>query len=134
MSVFGNEAQAALKNALVSSGACGGRVYDLAPTPVAYPWIEIGDAQVMPDDTTSAAGGSDDGVSEFIDLHVWSDSAARAEMKRTVDAIHGRLHGQSLVIVGRASALSWVRSVRQVADPDGILRHAVVTVEIVHRS
>lgn len=136
MSAFAVASQDAVRLALISTGLCGGRVYDVAPedTGNLYPFIEIGDGQTIPDDTTNSTGGSDDGVSEYVDVHVWSRVAARREMKSIIDGIHSRMHGVALLIVGRVSALAWVRTIRQLTDADGITRHAILSLEIVHRS
>ncbi len=113
---------------------CEGRVYDAPPQSVGFPWVEIGEGQTIPDDTSNDGGGSDSGVSDFFDLHVWSRYAGQMEARQIVDAIHDLLHEQSLSVMGRASALSWVRTVRYLLDPDAITRHAIVSVEIIHRS
>ena len=135
MSVFGYACQKALKLALLSTGLCGGRIYDGPPQSVVFPWIEIGDRQVIPDDTTSNTGGSDSGVSDFFDLHIWSrDYAGKKEVEDIIDGIHDRLHNISLAIEGRAGALSWMRNARILRDPDGVTHHGVVSLEIIHRS
>lgn len=122
---------------LALTGLCGDRIYDGPPQTVDFPWIEIGDRQIIPDDTTSwsVAGGSDAGVSDFFDLHVWSRAyAGKKEVEDIVDDVHSRLHEASLAVVGRASALAWVRSVRILRDPDGITNHGLISLEVVHRS
>lgn len=119
----------------------GTRIYDDAPQDVAFPWLEIGDRQTLPDDV-SAEGGDDDsppatgdaGVSDFFDLHIWSRYAGKKEAAEIADVLHTLLHGASLTITGRASAFAWVRTVRHLRDPDGMTRHGVVSIEIIHRS
>jgi len=113
-----------------SPSIAGDRIYDDVPQNVTFPYVEIGDGQVIPDDTSSA----DEGFSEFIDLHVWSRYRGKKEIKQIFGQIHAALHGVALSVTGRASALSWVRNVRQFLDPDGVTRHGVVTVEVIHRS
>lgn len=137
MSVFGFACQKALKSALLATAQCGGRIYDgaSAPQDVQFPWIEIGDRQVIPDDSTGPTDGSDSGVSDFFDLHVWSrDYAGKKQVEDIIDALHGALHGASMTIPGRASALAWVRNIRVLGDPDGKTCHGVITLEIIHRS
>lgn len=138
MSAYSWACQQALYSALSASAALialvGTRIYDDAPENVTFPFVEIGDVQVIPDDT-SASSGSDDGVSEFFDLHVWSrDYAGKKQVAQIVDVLHTTLHGVSLTVTGRASALAWVRTVRAFTDPDGKSRHGVVSVEIIHRT
>lgn len=135
MSAFAFACQKALKAALLATAVVAERIYDDPPESVAFPWIEIGDGQVIPDDTSANIGtGSDDGVSEFFDLHVWSRYAGKKQAWDIVDALHTHLHGASLTIPGRASALAWIRNVRMLTDPDGLTRHGVVSLEIIHRS
>lgn len=137
MSVFGFACQKALKGALLATAQCDGRIYDgaSAPQDVEFPWIEIGDRQVIPDDATGTISGSDSGVSDFFDLHVWSRGyAGKKQVEDIIDVLHGALHGASLTIPGRASALAWMRSIRVLDDPDGKTRHGVINLEIIHRS
>lgn len=135
MSLFAFACQKAVASALLASGQCSGRIYDQPPQAVTFPWIEIGDRQIIPDDTVGLSGGTDGGVSDFFDVHVWSRGyAGKKEAEDILDAIHGQLHGVALAVVGRASALAWIRNVRILRDPDGITHHGVVSVEVIHRS
>lgn len=130
--------QVALKKALQSTALCGGRVYDSVDTlqSLVFPYIEIGDGHTIPDDTTSEIEpGSDSGVSEFVDLHVWGRAhAGKKEVKQIIDGIQDRLHGVQLGVEGRVSALTWVRTIRVITDQDGISAHGIVSIEVVHRS
>lgn len=135
MSSFTWPCQEALALALKSTTQCDGRVYDEAPQNVAFPWIEIGDSDVTPDDTNDPDNSSDDGVTEAIDLHVWGRAlAGKKEVKLIVDDIHSRLHGVDLAITGRRSKACWVRHIRIVKESDGITTHGIVSIEVVHRS
>lgn len=121
--------QTALYSAI--SGLAGGRVYDAPPQNVAFPYVTIDGGQVVPDDTS----GDDDGMSEFIDLHIWSRYRGWKEVKQITSAIYDALHGVPLAVSGRTSALTWVRNVRPpLRDPDGITRHGIVSIEIIHRT
>lgn len=133
MSVFAFDCRKAVYTALL--GLVGGRIYADPPQSVVFPWIEIGDRQIIPDDTSSSLvpGGSDAGVSDFFDLHVWGRNG-RKEIEDLLGDIHNRLHGVDLAVTGRVSALSWVRNFRDLRDPDGITIHGVISVEVIHRS
>lgn len=128
------ECQQALVAVLRSNDVCGGRVYDDASKDVAFPWVEIGDKQIIPDDATADDGGSDNGVSDFTDLHIWSRHPGKKEALSIGEQIRSLLHGQALTVTGCASALAWVRSERYLRDPDGVTRHGVISVEIIHRT
>ena len=103
------------------------------PTNSDFPFIIIGEGQLLPDDAT-ATSGSDGGVVETIDLHVWSRTRSQKQTLEIASTIYDRFHGQSLTVSSRASALCWVRDRRIFPDPDGLTRHGVVTLEITHRS
>lgn len=134
MSAHTLDSQVAIVALLSTAGIASGRVYDDAPSDVTYPWVEIGDRQIIPDDTSGPGSSSDDGVSDFTDIHIWSRLRGKKETLGIIDQIHAALHGRALTISGRASALAWVRSVRVLNDPDGITRHGIVSVEVIHRS
>jgi Protein of unknown function (DUF3168) len=134
MSAFAWECQKALYAVLNAANLASGGVFDSPPQTVTYPWIEIADGQIIPDDTSAADGGSDAGVNDFFDLHVWSRVAGKREVKTITDGLFDLLHEASLTIPGRASALCWVRTVRYLLDPDDITRHAVVSIQIIHRT
>lgn len=126
--------QQAVHAALTAANVAGGRIYDHAPAGVTFPFVQIGESQALPDDTSDAEGGSDEGLAETFTLHVWSRLPGLKESKEIIGAIRAVLHGKALAVLGRASALSWVRSERAFLDPDGKTRHGVVTVEVIHRN
>jgi len=116
---------------LAALGAlAGGRVYDAVPEGAGFPYIEVAGSQLIPDDTTPGDGG----ISENIDIHVWSRSRGWTEVKTIMGQIYDALHGVSLSVAGRASALSWVRNTHELNDPNGLDRHGIMSVEIVHRT
>lgn len=136
MADFALPVQTALYAALTEADppVAEGRVYDYAPDRVKFPYVLIDGGQAIPDDTTTATG-FDSGIEEYIDLHVWSRFRGNEEIKRITSRIHDLLHGASLTVPGRASAHVWIDAVRgPIRDPDGISRHSVVTVKIIHRS
>lgn len=137
MSAFSFPCQQAIYSALAS--LAGGRVFDQPPADVGFPYIEIGESQSIPDDT-SAASGDDDGAGETFTLHVWDRPNAvdghrgAKRVRELVAQVNTALHGVSLSVAGRSSALAWIRTVRVMRDPDGVTVHGVVDVEVIHRS
>lgn len=113
-----------------------GRWYEDTPESIVYPLGEIGESVETPDDVGLSAGGGDAGMSSFYDLHVWTEQESKHQVKEILDQIHSELHGVDIAasVTGRASAICWVRSQRVLKDPDGIRRHGVAQIEIVHRS
>lgn len=136
MSAFIQETQKAVYDTMAGTSpplAAGG-VFDYAPETVTYPFIQIGDSQVIPNDASNTDDVSDDGVDSFLDVHVWSRYRGAKEVNEITSLIYTLFHNRTLTISGRASALCWIDSTRIVRDPDGITRHGVSTLRITHRS
>lgn len=116
----------------------GGKVYDNVPESVAsaaapdsaFPYVQIGETDAIPDDTSV----SDDGEIETLSIHVWSRYRGQKEVKQIMQLVKQRLHGVELAVPNRTSAIAWVRIRRDFFDPDGRTRHGVVSVEVVHRN
>lgn len=135
--------QTALFNLLKSANPsiAGGSVYDNLPDSVAsatapdsaFPYIQIGEVDLVPDDVDSVSG-RDDGVVETITLHVWSRYAGQKEVKQIAQQIKDLLHDTQITVSGRSSALAVVSMFRAFLDPDGKTRHGVLTVEVTHRN
>lgn len=142
MSAHSFGCQQAVFAALTAGNAIAeGRVYDHARQDVDFPYVEIGEGQIIPDDTTSeTVAAGDAGVSEFIDIHAWDRPSATAghrgfkRVKEISDQIHDALHGRSLAIPGRTSAFAWIRTVRFMTDADALTRHGVISLEVIHRT
>lgn len=139
MSAYSWPCQVALKRALQSITLVAGRIYDVPPQsadPTFEPMIQIGDSEAEADDTNSdIAGFGDDGMVEDIDLHVWARThAGKMEVKQIADEVHTRLHGTDLAIVGRKSSLCWVRRMRVAIESDGVTAHAILGIQVIHRS
>lgn len=136
MTSYSNPLQAALYTLLTSESPAiaGGRFYDRPPQNVTFPYVEFGPGQTIPDDVSTTSGGSDLGVEEYIDLHVWSAQAGQKETKDIMDAIKSALHGESLTVTGRASALCWIDGMRIVREADGVRTQGIVTVKVMHRN
>ena len=122
--------QQAVYAVLTEAGVADGRVYDDVPAKPAFPYVQIGETQPIPDDVSP----DDEGFVETITLHVWSRKRGQKEIKQILSAIYDALHQVALTVTGRASALAWVRHMRIIRDPDGITRHGILDVEIIHRN
>jgi Protein of unknown function (DUF3168) len=126
--------QKAVYDALIAAGICGGRVYDDVEADVVFPYVSFAGGSAVPVDVSAAAAESDDGSAETVNLDAWSRYAGRKEISDVLAAIKAALHGQSLVVAGRASAHCFVRMTRDFPLPDGKTRHGVVTLEIICRN
>lgn len=119
--------QAAIRQAMVNAEIAGGRVVDHTPSPeeVAYPYVEIGDTQILSDDVQCSGG-----VEEFLSLHIWSRYEGQKEAREIAAAISSLFHAQSLTVTGYSLVTFTVQQVRIFDDPDGLTRHGVLTLHI----
>lgn len=131
MSDGSSELQAALYDALATSSPAiaGGRIHDDVPEDVVFPYVQIGASDADLDDVDCS-----EGLDENITLHVWSRYRGMKEAKDIIAQIRTVLNAVSLTVSGRASAHSWVRQSRVVLDPDGVTRHGIVSVRVVHHA
>lgn len=98
------------------------------PPDSVYPYLEIGDGQIIPDDTDIA-----NGAEHYFDLHTWSRALGKRELKQIRGRIFDRLHNTSLTVAGLASCNVFVIDGRTLDDPDGLTRHGIVTVKLLCR-
>lgn len=125
--MIGPDLQAAVYAALTTAGVAGGRIYDRVPPDPTFPYVTIGDEQVI-DDGGSGDGGCVGGWAATVDVHVWSRpvTGSKAEAKSlaaaVVVALGGVIDPAGFVIVSHG--LDTVRTFR---DPDGLTEHAVVS-------
>jgi hypothetical protein len=129
-----------LKNA--NPSITGGRIYDDVPEAAEkadapdteFPYVAVGELDVIPDDVDASNGSRDDGVMETLTLHVWSRYHGQKEVKQIMQQIKNLLHDTKITVTDRSSALAEVTMMRSFIDQDGKTRHGVVTVEVTHRS
>lgn len=118
------ELQATLVAALkgVSPQISGGRIYDEPPNSPTFPYVTLGDCQVLPD-----KAGCIDGTEVYPVIDVWSRAVGYPEAKGIVKQILAVLDDQALVIAGFTAVIFEVQSVNYLRDPDGLTRHASIT-------
>lgn len=120
------ELQAAIVTALkapgVLPGIVGGRVYDAAPAGAAFPYITLGDCQVLPDKSNCI-----DGAEVYPQIDVWSRAVGYPEAKTITKAVLAALDDQELVVSGFNVVVFELQSVNYLRDPDGMTRHAAIT-------
>lgn len=115
--------QKAIYTALTTAGVAGGRIYDQVPEKALFPYVTIGDEQVI-DDSNDCAESWD----VFSDIHVWSrpDSGSKGELKRAMKAV-------SVAVLAIDSVPGWTlisvkpETSRTLRDPDGKTEHGVLT-------
>lgn len=104
------------------------------PSDSDYPFIEIGESQIIPNDVSNSNGNTDTGQDEFFEVHTWSRYRGKKEVKEIMGAIYTALHHTKLNVTGRQTAFSWLDDARVIDDPDGLTRHGIQTFKITHRS
>ncbi|CAN7336346.1 DUF3168 domain-containing protein [Bosea sp. LjRoot90] len=109
--------------------AVSGRVLDHVPSDVTFPYIELGEFQIVDD-----GAQCHDGVEVFITLHVWSRPEAgvtppgQVQVKTIAGAVRGSLHEAELALGDGWQFLEIAhQDTRYLKDPDGLTSHAVLT-------
>jgi hypothetical protein len=117
------EVQATVVAALKATPAVvSGRVYDAAPSGVVFPYITLGDCQVLPD-----KAGCIDGAEMFLQVDVWSRAVGYPETKTIAKAVLEKLDDQPIVVSGHNVIVFEHLSTQYLRDPDGQTRHAAIT-------
>ncbi len=122
--MIGGALQKAIFTALTASPAvAGGRIYDQVPKGAVFPYVTIGDEQVIDD-----SNGCSDAWEAFADVHVWSRPAtgSKIEAKDLAASIVTRLSTE-LPVAGFVTILGTLQTMRTFRDPDGLTEHAVLT-------
>src|SRR5690606_23892259 len=89
-----------------SPSIAGGRIYDTVPESVSsatapgseFPFVQIGDVDVISDDVDAADGSRHDGVMETLTLHVWSRYRGQKEIKQIMQQIKNLLHDTTVTV------------------------------------
>lgn len=122
--MIGSALQKAIFAALsMAPAVAGGRIYDRVPESAVFPYITIGDEQVIDD-----GNSCDDGWEVFSDVHIWSRPTAgsKLEAKDLAPPIVSRL-ATSLSLTGFTVVAAALQTMRTFRDPDGITEHSVLT-------
>jgi hypothetical protein len=118
------ELQQALVSMLkgVSPSIASGRIYDEPPNSPTFPYVTLGDCQVLPD-----KAGCIDGTEVYPVIDVWSRAVGYPEAKGIVKQILAVLDDQAISIAGFSAVIFEFTSVAYLRDPDGLTRHASIT-------
>jgi len=101
-----------------------GRVYDAPPVNPTFPYVTLGEADVL-----VQRADSYDGSEVSMAVHGWSRAVGFPEVKRIAAAIRASLHEAPLVLAdGERLVDVEVTDNRALRDPDGLSSHAVVSV------
>lgn len=105
-----------------SPAIAGGRVYDEPPVGPQFPYVTLGDCQVLPDKSDCI-----DGVEVYPQIDVWSRAPGYPETKQITKQVLAALDDQDFAVSGFNLVLFQVQSVNYLRDPDGLTRHAAIT-------
>jgi hypothetical protein len=111
----------ALKADATLAGFIGARVYDSVPEGAAFPYVTVGDGQVVGDDNECA-----DGSEVFFQCHAWSRATGYPEVKKIAAALRSALRSATLTLAGFDVGLVEFTQTQFLKDPDGLTSHAVV--------
>lgn len=109
------------------------RVYDdvppeksrVAKTGAAFPYVAIGDGQVVPIDEDCF-----DRSNTFFTIKVSSRAVGWPEVKTIAGDIRLGLHEEDLQIVGHVLDRMRVESINYLRDPDGMTRRAIIELSV----
>lgn len=118
------ELQAALVAALkgISPQICGARIYDQPPDAPTFPYVTLGDCQVLPDKYDCI-----DGTQVYPQIDVWSRAIGFPETKTIVRQILAVLDDQALIVTNFNVVVFEYQDVQYLRDPDGLTRHGAIT-------
>lgn len=102
-----------------------GGVYDEAPQPIVYPWVQLGESTVTKD-----AVFNRDGRNALGRIHVWSRYAGSKECADILARMGDLLDDYALVVSGATVESCEVEQTQIIRDPDGITRHGVFDLRI----
>ncbi len=87
--MIGPQVQKAIKGALATASVAGGRIYDRPPADPVFPYLTIGDEQVINDGGSDSDQTCRDGWEVISDVHVWSrpKTGDKAVLKQTVATV-----------------------------------------------
>jgi hypothetical protein len=115
---------AALKAVGALPDVVGARVYDDPPTVPTFPYVTLGDCQVLPDKAACY-----DGTECYPIIDVWSRNPGYGEAKAIAAAVIAKLDDQTANIAmdGFAAVVFERHDYRTLRDPDGLTRRVNMT-------
>lgn len=126
--MIGAQLQIAVASALTAAGVAGGRIYDRVPKEFAFPYITIGDSQVINDGGSDSPDDCQIGWEVIEDVHIWSrpETGSKIEVKTLAASVVNTLRGIATVSDFVVHGVS-LDSSRTFRDPDGLTEHTVIS-------
>lgn len=102
-------------------------VYDYVPegTEKSPPYVSIGDANTVADDTDTS-----DGATVICELHVFSKYQGSKQLSNIMDTVRGLFHHYALPVTGSTVILVTAESGEVQTGADGVTREGIVRVRV----
>ena len=101
------------------------RIYDNVPPTATFPYLSLGDSQVLPDDADCI-----DGTEIVFSIDGWSRSISVPECKQLSKAVVAALDDQPITVSGYDVVVFILNSISYMRDPDGLTRHVAISFRI----
>lgn len=115
----------ALKADTAIRALCGAppatRIYDAVPPAPTFPYVSVGDGQVLGDDTEDCGDGSE----VNIQVDAWSRAVGYPEVKQIAAAVRSALKAIPMLSGFTVSVVEF-QQCQYLRDPDGLTRHAAI--------
>lgn len=98
------------------------RIYDEVPRNPEFPYVTLGDMQVLPDKADCI-----DGTEISVQVDVWSRTQGFKEAKQIGAAIVAALDDQLIPATGYTVVVFEIENINYLRDPDGKTRHGALT-------
>jgi hypothetical protein len=102
------------------------KIFDNVPQDTAYPYVVIGNINVVNRGTKSL-----DGNDYNLDIDVWSTYRGKKEISEAMERIYELLHDTTYSVSGASFVNSQVRSTITLVENDGLTRHGVLTLSVI---
>ena len=102
--------------------AVGDRVFDEPPMNPVFPYVTLGDCQVLPDKADCI-----DGTELYPIIHVWSQEKGFTQVKMIAKAVLALLDDQPPALPGFSVIIFELENLSYLRDSDGLSRHAAIT-------
>lgn len=100
-------------------------VFDKVPDGQTYPYVTVGDATEVKDDTFTSKG-----FQATITCHIWSQYPGFKEALEILGEMNRILDGPSLIVFGFSHVYTRMEFCETLRDPDGVTRHVPVRYRI----
>ena len=111
-------------NAVANAGVIPAQVFDYVPENPTYPFIGIGDDQIMAGTLYAYSATSDC----HVNVHIYSQTKGKPQVKALAGAVRSALEG-AIAINGFTVVTYEYVTTRFMTQPDGITQHAIVELE-----